>query len=77
MARARKKPDIWDLWEADGIEVRRIQPYQAHKTYTCPGCNQQIPVGMGHLVVVPVLSPDDRGHWHRGCWDRRQTRQNR
>ena len=58
-------------WEFEELEVRRIQPYQAKKTYVCPGCNQIIPPGLGHLVVVPIRLPDDRRHWHRSCWQRR------
>jgi hypothetical protein len=56
------------------VEVRRVQPYEATKGYVCPGCNRDIPAGMGHLVVVPIAAPDLRRHWHRGCWDRRATR---
>lgn len=56
------------------VEVRPVQPYQATKPYTCPGCNQAIPVGAGHLVVVPLEAPDLRRHWHRPCWDQRARR---
>ena len=60
------------------IEVRRIQPFQAVKTYRCPGCNQDIPPGTGHLVVVPLDAPDLRRHWHRPCLEfRRQRRPGR
>ena len=48
-------------------EVRRVQPYQAGKSYLCPGCNQDIPAGTGHVVVVPLETPDLRRHWHRHC----------
>jgi hypothetical protein len=58
----------------DAVEVRRIQPYQATKRYICPGCNQDIPPGTGHLVVVPPATPDLRRHWHHGCWAHRRTR---
>ena len=51
-------------------EVRRIQPYEAVKTYRCPGCDHEIRVGEGHVVVVPRLAPDDRRHWHHACWAR-------
>ena len=54
------------------LEVRFIQPYQAKMVYVCPGCNRTISNGLGHVVVVPVESPDLRRHWHRGCWDSRQ-----
>lgn len=61
-----------DLWEH--ATVRRIQPYQATKTYLCPGCNQEIPPGTGHVVAVPEEAPDLRRHWHRSCWERRHRR---
>ncbi|HEV2311209.1 MAG TPA: hypothetical protein VGU73_11865 [Acidimicrobiia bacterium] len=56
--------------EGDGEpEVRRVQPYQATKTYRCPGCDHPIPPGTGHLVVVPA-NAEDRRHWHGACWAR-------
>jgi hypothetical protein len=55
-------------------EVRRIQPYQATKTYICPGCNQEIRAGTGHLVVIPLGDPGDRRHWHIPCWEHRENR---
>jgi hypothetical protein len=58
----------------DECEVRRIQPYQALKTYLCPGCEQLIPARTGHLVVVPIGAPEDRRHWHRSCWQLRHRR---
>ena len=42
------------------VEVRRVQPYDANKVYICPGCNQDIPVGMGHYVCVPAEAVDLR-----------------
>jgi hypothetical protein len=56
------------------VEIRRVQPYEALKAYVCPGCNQDIPTGTGHLVAVPPSAPDLRRHWHRGCWANRSTR---
>jgi hypothetical protein len=58
----------------DEVEVRRIQPYQAAKPYLCPGCQQDIPKGVGHVVAVPTRHPDDRRHWHHGCWEHRHRR---
>jgi hypothetical protein len=52
----------------DAVDVRHVQPYQAEKTYRCPGCDHEIPPGQGHEVVVPRAAPDDRRHWHTGCW---------
>lgn len=59
---------------ADDAETRFVQPYDATKTYICPGCNRDIPPGVGHLVAVPPDDPDLRRHWHRGCWRNRHTR---
>lgn len=58
----------------DEVEVQPVQPYQARKTYTCPGCNQDIGVGVGHLAIVPREAPDLRRHWHRACWEHRDRR---
>ena len=55
----------------EATEVRRIQPFQARKHYLCGGCNNTIPPGLGHLVVVPAGAPDLRRHWHHSCWQRR------
>ncbi|HEY2301487.1 MAG TPA: hypothetical protein VGH66_06320 [Acidimicrobiales bacterium] len=55
-------------------EVRLIHPFQARKTYLCPGCLQDIGPGTGHLVVVPADAPDLRRHWHRPCWEQRSRR---
>lgn len=61
--------------------VRKISPMSANKTYTCPGCNRQIGVGVGHLVAwrADHWSGDDaaanaRRHWHSHCWDTRSYR---
>jgi hypothetical protein len=57
-----------------GVEVRAVQPFQAVKTYRCPGCHGEIPPGTGHVVVVPVAAPEERRHWHRSCWTWRAER---
>jgi hypothetical protein len=56
------------------IEVRHVQPYQAQKMYRCPGCDHEIRPGVGHKVVIPLDAPDDRRHWHTGCWFREERR---
>jgi hypothetical protein len=63
----------WDIDEGE-VEIRRVQPYQAVKTYRCPGCNGDIPPRLGHYVVVPVADPDARRHWHYACWEFRDRR---
>jgi hypothetical protein len=60
--------------EGDEVEVRRVQPYEAVKSYLCPGCNHEIRPREGHLVVVPLDAPDLRRHWHRPCWQHRHHR---
>ena len=69
--RVKPAPDPSDTPES---ETRFVQPYQATKTYLCPGCNRDIPPGMGHLVAVPPEAPDLRRHWHRACWSNRNGR---
>jgi hypothetical protein len=56
------------------VDVRPVQPYQATKQYICPGCNQDILAGTGHVVAVPAEAPELRRHWHRGCWRHRDRR---
>ena len=48
---------IWD-GQFGEVEVRRVQPYEALKVYVCPGCNRDIPEGMGHYVCVPRDAAD-------------------
>ncbi|MGK2959032.1 MAG: hypothetical protein ACSLFB_11675 [Acidimicrobiales bacterium] len=63
-----------NTWDDDTVEVRRIQPFQALKHYQCPGCNQTIEPGVGHIVAVPHEDADLRRHWHNGCWQNRHRR---
>ena len=55
-------------------ELRRVQPFGALKSYRCPGCNQEITVGTGHVVVVPLGEAESRRHWHLACWTQRVNR---
>ena len=67
--------DWTDEWAhddvGDRIDVRHVQPYQAEKTYRCPGCDHEIRPGEGHEVVVPRDAPEDRRHWHTRLLARR------
>ena len=71
-ARKKKSAGIWDGLYGP-VEVRRVQPYEATKRYVCPGCHGGIEAGTGNVVAVPRDAPDLRRHWHRGCWDRRES----
>lgn len=55
--------------------VRDVPADRALKPYTCPGCSNQIPAGMAHVVAWPEIPGfgsdsglDDRRHWHKHCW---------
>lgn len=62
------------IGDEPGVEVAVVQPYQAVKQYVCPGCNNVIEPGVGHLVVIPDDGPDLRRHWHKPCWQYRRRR---
>lgn len=54
--------------------VRQMGAASASKFYTCPGCNQNIPPGVAHVVAWPRDTggrADDRRHWHKHCWEKR------
>lgn len=62
---------------ADGYEyeVRPVIGSRAVKTYRCPGCDHEIPVGTPHVVVWRVDDgEEDRRHWHTACWAHRANR---
>ncbi|WP_071568657.1 hypothetical protein [Corynebacterium sp. NML140438] len=55
-------------------KVRQIGSSAARKFYVCPGCNQNIPPGVAHVVAWPKevgRGADDRRHWHKHCWSKR------
>ena len=60
--------------------VRSVAPASAMKAYRCPGCQQEVPAGTGHLVVWSADAiggfgdVSDRRHWHTGCWRARSRR---
>jgi hypothetical protein len=57
--------------------VRHIPVESALRTYRCPGCDQEIPPGFGHVVVWPADERGDvtdRRHWHTACWLARDRR---
>ncbi|MEJ6019353.1 ATP/GTP-binding protein [Corynebacterium sp. H113] len=61
----------------EDFHVRNISSGQATKWYRCPGCDQEIPPGVAHVVAWPVEyggRADDRRHWHTNCWGKRAHR---
>jgi hypothetical protein len=60
--------------------VRPINGGVSVKPYRCPGCQQEIPPGVSHLVTWPadgLLDVTDRRHWHTPCWRARTSRRPR
>ncbi|MGH3388325.1 MAG: ATP/GTP-binding protein [Actinomadura sp.] len=56
--------------------VRAVSGAGVTKPYRCPGCDQEIPPGVGHVVAWPLdgRGAEDRRHWHRSCWQARLRR---
>jgi hypothetical protein len=57
--------------------VRSVSGSASGKDYRCPGCEQLIVAGTGHVVAWPadeVGSVADRRHWHTACWSARARR---
>ncbi len=78
-APARLGPPRTEEWP-DGVWIVRPVPgAAATKLYRCPGCDQEIRPGTGHVVVWPAETPGlaERRHWHNACWQRRPRRPGR
>ncbi|MFT2018099.1 ATP/GTP-binding protein [Streptomyces sp. 796.1] len=64
-----------ESWQGEEWLVRPVAGAAAGKYYRCPGCDQEIPPGVGHLVAwQQYAGVDDRRHWHRACWNARDRR---
>ncbi|MFV0127736.1 ATP/GTP-binding protein [Streptomyces sp. HMX112] len=68
-----------ESWQGEPWSVRNVAGAgAAGKRYRCPGCDQEIPPGLAHVVAWPEFGGvEDRRHWHKACWnakDRRTTR---
>lgn len=51
------------------------------KTYTCPGCRQDVGGGTAHVVawqadalLGAAAGVEGRRHWHAACWQARHRR---
>jgi hypothetical protein len=58
-------------------QVRTIPASAAVKSYRCPGCDQEIPPSVPHIVAWPADGRGDltdRRHWHTACWRARDRR---
>ncbi|MBA3488286.1 MAG: ATP/GTP-binding protein [Longispora sp.] len=55
--------------------VRSLSGGTDAKVYRCPGCDQEIPARVPHVVAWRADSDgEDRRHWHRACWRARGRR---
>jgi hypothetical protein len=65
-------------WRGVEYRVRAVSgaATAASGPYRCPGCDQLLPAGVGHLVAWPAddLEASDRRHWHTTCWNARDRR---
>jgi hypothetical protein len=62
-------------WQGEEWIVRPIAGSGSGKHYRCPGCDQQIPPGVAHVVAWRDYGGvDDRRHWHRACWNAKDRR---
>ncbi len=64
-------------WADGDWSVRHVTADSAVKVYRCPGCEQEIRVGVAHVVAWPADGRGDLGdrrHWHTGCWRARDRR---
>lgn len=71
--RLRSMPRTEDGPGGRSFTVRHVAA--AAKEYRCPGCNEVIPEGTGHVVAWSnenlfgdVAALAERRHWHTGCW---------
>jgi hypothetical protein len=49
----------------DGYEVRTTT---GERRYRCPYCQGPVEPGLSHVVAFPAGQPEDRRHYHSGCW---------
>ncbi|HYN95346.1 MAG TPA: hypothetical protein VES42_15980 [Pilimelia sp.] len=75
--RTRRGVEAVQAWPDGDWLVRSVPGGAAGKVYRCPGCQQEIPPGVPHVVAWPADGRGDAGdrrHWHRGCWRARDRR---
>ncbi|WP_225849899.1 ATP/GTP-binding protein [Streptomyces sp. HPF1205] len=62
-------------WQGEDWVVRPVAGSASTKHYRCPGCDQEIPPGVAHVVAWREYDGlDDRRHWHRACWQAKDRR---
>jgi hypothetical protein len=68
--------DAREAWRGEEYVVRRVSGSAAGKHYRCPGCDQEIPGAVPHVVAWPEYdaAAEHRRHWHTPCWSARDRR---
>ncbi|MDJ0462281.1 ATP/GTP-binding protein [Streptomyces sp. H27-C3] len=68
-----------ESWQGEQWSLRHVAGGgAAGKRYRCPGCDQEIPSGVAHLVAWSEYGGvDDRRHWHKACWNAKDRRTSR
>lgn len=61
--------------------VRSLRGNASGRVYLCPGCQQDLPASLPHVVVWPadgltegLADVGNRRHWHTTCWAARGRR---
>ncbi|HEX2419257.1 MAG TPA: ATP/GTP-binding protein [Micromonosporaceae bacterium] len=72
----RRTVEKVESWPDGDWTVRSVAGSADGKTYRCPGCDQEIPSSVGHLVCWSTENGGvaHRRHWHRPCWQARLRR---
>ena len=55
-------------WPALGREGFEVRTNTGDRRYRCPYCQGSVEPGTVHVVAFPVGQPEDRRHYHTGCW---------
>ncbi|MGI8762331.1 MAG: hypothetical protein ACR2LF_13750 [Jatrophihabitantaceae bacterium] len=65
-----------ESWRGVDYVVRAVAGAAAVKAYRCPGCDQEVRIGVAHVVAWPAFDADADGrrHWHSACWAARERR---
>lgn len=63
-------------WGGEEYVVRQVSGNASGKRYRCPGCDQEIPAAVPHVVAWPEHDAEagHRRHWHAPCWAARARR---
>lgn len=76
-APASRDAESVERWPDGEWVVRHVTGSATGKSYRCPGCDQEVAGGVGHVVAWPAEGfggAEGRRHWHTPCWRARSRR---